>query len=72
MIRSSVRAAFTQYIARFTISGKRGKPSSGIYVASFSCGIAIDKRGEDAVRDAFVRFVRPQPVKIAVSVVSKG
>lgn len=28
--------------------------------------------GEDAIRDAFVRFVRPQPVKIAVSVVPKG
>lgn len=52
--------------------GIRGKPSSGIYAASFSCGIAIDKRGKDAARDAFVRFVRPQPVKIAVSVVSKG
>jgi len=44
----------------------RGKPSSGIYAVSFSCGIAIDKRGRDAAGDAFVHFVWPQPVKIAV------
>lgn len=51
-------------------TGIRGKPSSGIY-ASFSCGVAIDKRGQGyGSRCLFVRFVRPQTVKIAALVSS--
>jgi len=59
--------------AHFTVSGNVGYLHREFTLRFFSCGVAIDKRGEDAARDAFVHFVRPQPVKIAVSVVqSKG
>lgn len=64
----------TSKAALFTVSenmgGYAGKPSSGGFTPRVFHG--IDKRGKDAARDAFVRFVRPRPVKIAVSVVSKG